>query len=110
MANRIPLSEILQNIAEELIIAQQNATERGIAVMEFAECETELAVKAEYEGGGKIKIYVAELGGEAKKSESNIVKIKFKAIPGKPIQAKGTSTGAAPPVERKSQDVEGKNQ
>lgn len=104
MANRIPLSEILRNIAEELIEAQIEAKKRGQAVMQFSECETEFAVKAEYEGGGKIKIYVAELGGDVKKSESNVVRLKFTALPGEEaIIALGTVEGAAPQVKRQTQ-------
>jgi hypothetical protein len=99
MDYRIPLSEVLQNIAEELIQAQNRAIERGIAVMQFAECEAEFAVKADYEGGGKVKIYVAELGSEIKKSESNVVRIKFTAIPGvAPMVAPATVEGRAPDV------------
>jgi hypothetical protein len=106
MANRIPLSEILGNIAQELLEAQANAKSRGVAVMQFSECEAEFAIRAEYEGGGKIKVYVAELGGDVKKSESNTVRIKFTAIPDTAVVAKATVPGPAPKATRQVQPPE----
>lgn len=38
MAKRIPLSDVLANVTDELLKAQQNANKRGLAVMQFEEC------------------------------------------------------------------------
>jgi hypothetical protein len=80
MAKHFPLADVLANIAEELIKAQKNADKRGLAVMQFEECEVEFAVEFGVEGSGGINVWVLDLSGGGNRTESNTVRIKFKSI------------------------------
>lgn len=87
MVQRIPLSDLVAHITDELKKAHDRSKEQGQAVMQFEECEIEFAVEAEKSAEGGIKIWVVNLGGGAKKTDSNTVKIKYTKIPGEVIQA-----------------------
>jgi hypothetical protein len=88
MKSKIRLSELLEHISEELITANEKAGKRGTATMQFHECEIEFAVETEKEGGGGVRLWVLDLKGGAKKTDSNTVRIKFSSIPGQAFQAK----------------------
>lgn len=49
--------------------------------MQFAECELEMAIEVEKNGSGGINVWVVQLGGGAKKTDSNTIRVTFKAIP-----------------------------
>ena len=104
MSKRIPLADVLANITDELLKAQQNATKRGLAVMQFEECELEFAVELSVEGSGGVNVWVLDLSGGGSRTESNTVKIKFKSIPDKVIQAPQVTNidEAGPPLERQT--------
>ncbi len=88
MANdRIELSEILRYVSQELQDADAKARAAGSAVMKFDECKLEFAVSAEKEGGGGLKVWILNLSGGAKKSESHTITVTMKAIPGEAIVA-----------------------
>ena len=97
---RFPLADVLANVAEELVRADEMARSRGRAVMQFEECEVELAVTVEVEAEGGFKVWVVNLSGKAKREEANSLRVKMKAIPGSPIQAPQVTTdiSAASPV------------
>jgi hypothetical protein len=77
---RIPLSEVLNVINAEIQEAHHAAQEAGhTAVMRFVDCELEFAVDVEAKAGGGFHIWVLKLGGSAKRSESNTIKIRYKA-------------------------------
>lgn len=78
--DRIELSQLLRYVSEELQAADTDARASGRAVMQFAECKLEIAVAAEREGKGGLKIWVLELGGGAKKTEAHTVTITMKAL------------------------------
>lgn len=80
MADRIELSEILRYVSSELSKADAEARESGAAVMEFKECTLEFAVTAEKEAGGGLKVWVLNLSGGAKKSESHTITVTMKAL------------------------------
>lgn len=100
MAERIPLSEVVAKVAEELIQAQAKAKARGTAVMQFDECELEFAVEAEREGKAGVNVWALELGGSKKRTESNIVRVKFKSLPDQPLQAAQETSADGPPIKR----------
>jgi hypothetical protein len=102
MANKIPLSEVLGNISEELLKAHQNAQKRGFATMNFNECEIEFAIEAEKSGSGGVQVWVLELGGEIKKSEANTIRVKFTANPQQSFSAPARIPGPAPKPARQS--------
>jgi hypothetical protein len=101
MSNQIPLSEILSKISEELRKADDSAKKNGSATMEFEECEIELAVKAEKNSSGGIKVWVLNLESGVKKSDSNTIKLKFKKIEGTAHQASSTPEEPGPKIDRK---------
>jgi hypothetical protein len=82
--SRVPLSEVLAEVAEELFKADQLAKERGFAAMQFDECELEFAVRTEYAGKAGVKLYVVNLGAGGKRAETNIVRVKFTSVPDRP--------------------------
>jgi Trypsin-co-occurring domain 2 len=101
---QIPLADLLSHITDQLVLADTAARARGKATMQFEECELEFAVKIEGDAKAGIKVWVLELGGGVKKSDSNTIRVKFKSIPGQPIQAAHTATTApGPSLERRGQ-------
>ena len=97
MITEIPLSEVLEEISAELKKAAENANSSGSATMQFEECEIEFAVKVEKDAKGGLKVWMLNLGGSIKKSDSNTIKIKFKKIEENPIQASSEVDGSAAP-------------
>ena len=96
MANdRIELSQLLQYVSQELQAADAKARAAGLPVMQFDECKLEIAVSAEREGSGGVKVWVLNLSGGAKKSESHTITVTMKAIPGRPIVALTRSKGVS---------------
>jgi hypothetical protein len=87
MAKKIELSTVLATIREELIKANDAAFASDRPVMLFDECEIEFAVDFSEELNVGFKLYFLSLGGKQKKSESNTVKVRFKALDDKGIIA-----------------------
>jgi hypothetical protein len=101
MAERISLADVLANITEELHKAQDAAKARGFATMQFEECELEFAIEAEHKGEAGIKVWVVDLGGGVKRTESNTIRLKFKTIPAKTVQVPQVSVDAPGPELKK---------
>lgn len=76
---KIRLADMIELVADELLHAEQIRIKRG-HVMQFEECELEMTVEAEIQEGGKLKIWVLELGSENKRTNSNKIKVKFKKL------------------------------
>ena len=74
----------------------QRAKARGFAPMRFAEFEAEFAIEASDEGQAGVRVWVLEVGGNVKRSETNTLRIKFAANPDEPVIAKGLAEGGAP--------------
>jgi hypothetical protein len=106
VANRFPLSDLIDVVTNELRIASSNAAAQGSQIMQFAECELEMAIDVEKNGSGGINVWVVQLGGGAKKTDSNTIRVTFKALPeaamvfvqGSPVDAPGPELGK-PPVQ-----------
>jgi len=88
---RIEISEVLKNISDELWQANEQAKQSNKATMVFTECEIEFAIETEAKANAGVKIYVVNLGGDAKRSDKNTVKLKFTALSEKPFVALGTA-------------------
>ncbi|MGU3388516.1 trypco2 family protein [Methylobacterium sp. D53M] len=99
MSDKIPLANILDQIASELIAADARAKSRGQAVMSFEECEVEFDVAIEHHGEAGLKVYVVNIGAGAKQTDTNKIKIKFKALPGHATQAGQVTEGPAPDIK-----------
>jgi Trypsin-co-occurring domain 2 len=85
--HRIPLAEVLNYVSAELWQAHTAATERGNALMQFHECELEFALDVEVNAEGGFHVWVMKLGGGAKRTESNTIKIKYTALEGNRVVA-----------------------
>jgi hypothetical protein len=81
----ISLPDLVQSAADDL--RRIHAEQPDDAVMQFTECEVELEVVASVDAKGKVKFWVVEAGGGASYENSQKVKLKFAALPGKVIQA-----------------------
>lgn len=105
MENQFELSEVLKHLAEQLSAADAAARVGGNPVMQFEDCELEFAVKLETGAKGGVKVWVMEFGGEKKREQSNRVKVRFKAISGKVLQAPQVSadTPANPATRQPTQ-------
>lgn len=102
MTNRIPLADVLSQIAAELLAAEQKAAARGRPVMQFDHCEVEFSVSAETSAGGGIKVWVINLGGKAKDTQTNKIRVRFTSL-GSPTQAPHVAGGTSgPPLIRKT--------
>lgn len=100
MTTKIPLTEVLTYITDELLEADRHAQKRGESAMIFDECELEFAIEVEKSGESGIKVWLLNLGGSVKKTNQNTIRLKFKSNPDKVIQAKGQADGSAPPIEK----------
>ena len=95
--SRVPLGEILDYISAELRKAHKKAISHGTPIMKFQECEFEFAIEIGQEAEAGVQVWVLKLGGKAKKSEKNTIKIKYTALEGSEVVAEI----AAPKKERK---------
>lgn len=83
--HRIPLSRVLDMVNAEIRRADETARSAGHApVMAFEGCELEFAVDIETKADGKVGIWVMKLGGSAKKTDSNTITIRYRALSGTP--------------------------
>lgn len=103
MLPKLQLPDLLAHLSEQLVAVDRAARERGQPIMQFEECEVELAVKLEVGVQGGVKFWVMELGTKAKTEHSNKIKVKFKPLAGTTLQAVQTSSAApAPGVTRQT--------
>ncbi len=101
MSDKIRLTDLLAHITDQLLEADQMSRASGKATMRFEECELEFAVKIEGDVKAGLNIWVLKLGGGAKKTDSNTIKIKFKGLEGRPVQAPHVTTDTpGPSLER----------
>jgi NTP-dependent ternary system trypsin peptidase co-occuring protein len=78
---KIALAEVLVMVREELNKANDDAMKSGRPVMLFDECELEFAVDVEFNVEAKTSyLSFLSLKGGAKRSDSNTIKVKFKAL------------------------------
>jgi hypothetical protein len=98
--NKIPLSQLLGHISDELWKANDRALQSGRASMQFTECEVEFAFEAENMGETGVELYVLNIGGEIRKGETNTIKVKFGAIPQQPLVNPAVVPGSAPKPRR----------
>ena len=103
-ANRIPLSDVLAHVAAEIRQAHAKATAEDRAVMKFQECEIELAVDIENSASGGLQVWVINLGGGVKRTDSNTVKVKYTALGSFVAEVKATS-GSRRKIERRGKKV-----
>jgi hypothetical protein len=90
----VSLPDLVKTTADDLR-AIRNAQPED-TVMQFTECEVELAVVASADVDGKVKFWVVEAGAGISYENSQKVKLKFTAVPGKPgIQAPAVVEGSA---------------
>ncbi|MFN3988116.1 MAG: trypco2 family protein [Rhodocyclaceae bacterium] len=82
LASGIELAEVIKHVSDQLIAADEHARERGYPVMQFDECEVELAVRVSGEGGAGVKILVFEAGAKGEIEHANRIRIRFKPVPG----------------------------
>lgn len=80
MANKFPLSDLIQVVTTELRTAAEDAAQHGNQIMQFAECELEMAIDVEKNASGGISVWVVQLGGGAKKTDTNTIRVTFKAL------------------------------
>lgn len=99
MTERIPLSEMISQVTAEIRKAHERATAGNDAVMQFEECEFEFAVEAEKSAEGGLHVWVLNLGGGGKKTDSNTVRIKYTKLDGvPPMQAVQGAEGPGPEI------------
>jgi len=98
--DKIPLSEVLEHISNELWEANERARTSGRATMQFSECEIEFAIETEGKAETGIKVYFVNLGGGLKRSETNSIRIKFGSTANTPILNEIITPGAAPRAVR----------
>jgi hypothetical protein len=102
VAAKLPLSDLIESVTNELQKAKVKAEKRGTATMLFDECEFEFGIEAEKSAEGGVNVWVIELGAGIKKTETNTIRIKFKSNPDNPIQAPAEIQGAGPELQRQT--------
>ena len=102
MAVKLPLSDLIDSVTNELQKAKAKAEKRAEATMLFDECEFEFGIEAEKSADGGVNVWVIELGGGIKKTETNTIRIKFKGNPDNPIQAPAEIEGTGPELSKQT--------
>jgi hypothetical protein len=97
---QLPLAEVLSQVAQELLTADKTARERGIPVMQFDHCEVEFAVTVEKSAKAGLQVWVVNIGGDAKASHTNKIKVRFKSPEGIITQAPHVTDDAPPNVRQ----------
>jgi hypothetical protein len=97
---RILFSTMLETVKEQIFTAHINAISQGSGIMQFDECEFEFAIETEQDGSGKVTVWALEISGGSKQTDSNKVRIKYKALPNIALQAPALQQGSAPKPER----------
>jgi hypothetical protein len=98
--DKLPLSQLIELVTEELRRAARQAQEREDPIMQFEECQLEIAVEVEMKIGGGINIYAFTLGGERTKTNSNTVTITFKRLEDRIYEFPEVQEGEGPVLER----------
>jgi len=102
MSQKIPIAELVRHVRSELESIHNAAV--GDALLNLSECEFEFALEAEREAGGGLKVWLLDLSGGGKKSESNTVRIKYLSMPGRSVVMVSSELGAGPDLERQTHD------
>jgi hypothetical protein len=100
-AGRVELADLIDRVAEQLLAAEQRAAQRSDRVMRFTECELEMAISIETGGEGGIKVWVLELGGSRKKTDSNTITVKFRSLEGRDLTYAAEDEGSGPELGAK---------
>ena len=83
MDNKIPLSDMIQTLREELEEAQEQSKKSSVKFsLDSVELELSVAVTKTGTGKGGIKFWVIEAGGEYQKENAMIHKFILKLKPG----------------------------
>lgn len=100
MTNKaLSLSELINDVANELRIAQSLSQEKS-PVMGFTECELELQVNIATEGKAGIKFWIIDIGGGANKEKTHTIKLKFSALDSNRLTYAVKGTKAAKKITR----------
>lgn len=86
MKKRMPISELLEHVADEVRAADHNATESGDPIMHFTECEVEVGFDVETAADGKVKLFAVELGASGTQTAQHRIKLKYLPNPGRSFQ------------------------
>jgi hypothetical protein len=98
----LTLSQLVAHTAEELRRVKEQEPSPEDAVMQFTECEMELAVKITVEGSAGIKIYIVNVGAKGAREATHTVRLKFSAIGSNIIQAPIVDEEGAKPIVRQA--------
>ena len=101
MNQKIELADLVEKVANQLHELRKRAKATTDPVMQFTECELEMAFSVEDAGKAGIKLWVFELGGGRTRTNSNTVRIKFSAQ-GPSIAFPVQQPGPGPELGRKS--------
>jgi hypothetical protein len=72
------LSSFLKTLGDELRVANASATSRTDGpILEIAECELELGLRWEVEGSAGANFYVFRLGGGAKQTQTQTIRLRL---------------------------------
>jgi hypothetical protein len=103
--SKFELASFIDQVAQQLLAAEAKARGRGDHVMQFEECELEMAVSIDKDGRAGIKVWVLELGAGAKKTDANTIRVKFKRIEGQqPVVFFTGTQGIEPPPVKQDED------
>ena len=97
---RILFSTMLEAAKEQILAAHVNAVSQESGIMQFDECEFEFAIETEQNTSGKATVWALEISGGGKQTDSNKVRIKYKALSNVGLQAPALQQGSAPKPER----------
>jgi hypothetical protein len=93
------LADMIETVTSQLLEAEMRSAKRGKPVMQFEECQLELAVALESDAQGGLNVFVIDVQGEAKKTAANTITVKFKRLePVSGAQA-GRITFKKPPTD-----------
>ena len=85
---KIPLTALIESVTNELRTAERQAKAGGAEpIMQFEECEVEMAVEIEASAQGEVSIWVLKLGAGGKRTSANTIRVTFRRMDGGSVLA-----------------------
>lgn len=104
MPDSIDIADIIESVSDGIREAARRSASKQ-KVLQLAECEVELAVKATTDGKGGLRFWIVEAGGSHAKEDSSRIKLKFMAAGLTQFVSAQKGLEADPPPDRQTQPL-----
>ena len=106
MTDSIAIADIIQSVGDGLREAEARSAGKA-KVLQLAECEVELAVRATTDVNGGLRFWIIEAGGGHSREDTSHIKLKFSPVGIRQFVALGNAGDAASPPDRQTPEPMG---